>query len=79
MTLNKLSIGKNAVITKVGGEGALRCRFLDMGIIPKTKILIRSVAPLGDPMEIRIRDYTLTIRLEDAEKIEVEPLEGEFV
>ena len=79
MTLNKLSIGKNAVITKVGGEGALRCRLLDMGIIPKTKILIRSVAPLGDPIEIRIRDYTLTIRMEDAEKIEVKPLEGEFV
>lgn len=79
MTLNKLPIGKNAVITKVGGEGALRCRLLDMGIIPKTKILIRSVAPLGDPIEIRIRDYTLTIRMEDAEKIEVEPLEEAFV
>jgi Fe2+ transport system protein FeoA len=75
MTLNKLPIGKNAVITKVGGEGPLRYRLLDMGIIPKTKIVIRSVAPLGDPIEIRIRDYTLTIRMEDAEKIEVEPLE----
>lgn len=79
MTLNKLPMGKNAVITKVGGEGPLRCRLLDMGIIPKTKIVIRSVAPLGDPMEIRIREYTLTIRVEDAEKIEVEPLEEESI
>lgn len=78
MTLNKLPIGKDAIITKVGGEGSLRCRLLDMGIIPKTKIAIRSVAPLGDPIEIRIRDYTLTIRIQDAEKIEVEPLKGEY-
>lgn len=75
MNLSKMPIGKEAVITKVGGNGALRCRLLDMGIIPKTKILIRSVAPLGDPIEIRIRDYTLTIRMDDAEKIEVQPLE----
>ncbi|PYG89058.1 ferrous iron transport protein A/ferrous iron transport protein B [Ruminiclostridium sufflavum DSM 19573] len=77
MKLSNLPIGRNAVITKVGGEGALRCRLLDMGIIPKTRIVIRSVAPLGDPIEIRIRDYTLTLRMEDAEKIEVDPIEGE--
>lgn len=75
MTLDKLPIGDSAVITKVGGEGALRFRFLDMGIIPKTKVSIRKVAPLGDPIEIRIRGYELTIRVSDAEKIEVARLE----
>ena len=72
MTLNQLEIGKEARITKVGGEGPLRCRLLDMGIIPGTNIKIRKVAPMGDPIEIQIRGYELTIRLEDAEKIEVE-------
>jgi Fe2+ transport system protein FeoA len=75
MMLDQLKQGKTAVITKVGGQGALRCRLLDMGIIPKTTVTIRNIAPLGDPLEIRIRDYTLTIRREDAEKIEVEPVE----
>lgn len=70
MTLDKLPVGVPAVITKVGGEGVLRCRLLDMGIIPKTKVIVSKIAPLGDPIEIRIRDYTLTLRLEDAEKIE---------
>ncbi len=77
MTLNKLTTGSSAVITRVGGEGVLRCRLLDMGIIPKTKVFKTKVAPLGDPIEIRIRDYTLTIRMEDAEKIEVKQLDGE--
>jgi Fe2+ transport system protein FeoA len=72
MTLNKLQIGKKAVVTKVGGEGALRMRFLDMGIIPGTEICVHKVAPLGDPIELRLRGYELTIRLEDASKIEVE-------
>lgn len=76
MILNQLLQGKTATITKVGGTGALRSRLLDMGIIPKTKITIRNIAPLGDPIEIRLRDYTLTIRREDAENIEVEPLEA---
>ncbi len=71
MTLNELPIGETAIITKVGGEGALRLRFLDMGIIPRTKVSIRKVAPLGDPIEIRIRGYELTIRMEDAKNIEV--------
>lgn len=71
MTLDKLPIGENATITNVGGEGALRLRFLDMGIIPKTKVSVRKVAPLGDPIEIHIRGYELTIRVEDAKKIEV--------
>lgn len=72
MTLNNLPIGDEAIITKVGGEGALRCRLLDMGIIPKTKVKVQKVAPMGDPIEIRLRGYELTIRREDAEKIEVE-------
>ena len=71
MTLNELPVGKAAVITKVGGAGALRCRLLDMGLIPKTKIVITKVAPMGDPIELRLRGYTLTIRIEDAKNIEV--------
>lgn len=77
MTLDKLPIGKEAVITAVGGEGALRCRLLDMGIIPHTKIMIRKVAPMDDPIEIHLRGYELTIRLEDAQKIDVMPIETE--
>ena len=77
MTLDKLPIGKEAVITAVGGEGALRCRLLDMGIIPHTKIMIRKVAPMGDPIEIHLRGYELTIRLEDAQKIDVMRIETE--
>ena len=76
MTLDELEIGREAVITKVGGEGALRCRVLDMGLIPKTKVQVRKVAPMGDPIELRIRGYELTIRKEDAGKIEVEPEEN---
>lgn len=75
MTLNELPVGKAAVITKVGGAGALHCRLLDMGLIPKTKIVITKVAPMGDPIELRLRGYTLTIRIEDAKNIEVK--EGE--
>ena len=71
MTLDKLPIGKTATITAVGGEGALRLRLLDMGIIPKTAVTVRKVAPMGDPIEIHIRGYELTIRLEDAAKITV--------
>jgi Fe2+ transport system protein FeoA len=71
MTLEELSIGKTAVITAVGGEGALRCRLLDMGLIPRTQVIVQKVAPMGDPIEIRVRGYELTIRKEDAAKIEV--------
>ena len=72
MTLNELKIGAAAVITAVGGDGALRCRLLDMGIIPKTRVTLQKVAPMGDPIEIRVRGYELTLRVEEAEKIEVE-------
>ncbi len=74
MTLDKLSIGQQAVITRVGGEEALRLRLLDMGIIPRTAIMIQKVAPLGDPIEICVRDYALTLRSEDARNVEVAPL-----
>ena len=71
MTLDKLSVGQTATITAVGGDGALRCRLLDMGLIPKTKITLQKVAPMGDPIEIHVRGYELTIRKEEASKIEV--------
>lgn len=71
MTLDQVGIGKEVVITKVGGEGELRCRFLDMGLIPKTKVKVQKMAPMGDPIEIQLRGYELTIRKEDASKIEV--------
>ena len=72
MTLDQLPIGETAVIRTVGGEGVLRCRLLDMGIIPKTKVTVVKIAPMGDPIEIRLRDYELTLRIEDARNIEVE-------
>ncbi|MDE6903412.1 MAG: ferrous iron transport protein A [Lachnospiraceae bacterium] len=72
MTLDKLPIGKDAVITAVGGEGALRCRLLDMGLIPKTRVVVKKIAPMGDPIEIRLRGYELTLRKEEAKEIEVE-------
>lgn len=78
MTLNELKTGQSAVITAVGessGDDALRCRLLDMGLIPKTKVMIRKVAPMGDPIELFLRGYELTIRLDDAEKITVRPEE----
>lgn len=71
MTLDQLPIGQEAVITIVGGEGALRLRFLDMGLIPKTRVTVMKTAPMGDPIEIRLRGYQLTIRKEEAMKIEV--------
>lgn len=75
MTLDKLPVGSAGIITKVGGTGPLRCRLLDMGLIPKTKVMVRKVAPMGDPIELYLRGYTLTIRKEDAADIEVTALE----
>lgn len=72
MTLDQLPIGQEAVITRVGGEGALRCRLLDMGLIPKTTVRVEKIAPLGDPMELRVRGYSLSLRKEDARNIGVE-------
>ena len=72
MTLNELKIGDSAAITAVGGEGALRCRLLDMGLTPRTLVTLRKVAPMGDPIEIHVRGYELTLRVEDARQITVE-------
>lgn len=71
MTLDQLKIGESGRIVAVGGEGALRRRLLDMGLTPKTKIYVRKVAPMGDPIELHLRGYELTLRLEDAQKIEI--------
>lgn len=75
MILNDLGIGKTAVVTSVGGEGALRQHFLDMGLIPGAEVTLVKYAPMGDPMELQIHGYELTLRLADAEKIEIEPIE----
>ena len=72
MTLDELEIGKAGVITAVNGEGALRRRLLDMGLTPRTKVMVRKVAPMGDPIEIHLRGYELTIRVDDAKDIEIE-------
>jgi len=75
MTLDRLRIGQSSKIMEVRGEGALRRRLLDMGLTPHTAVMIRKVAPMGDPIEIHLRGYELTLRVDDAKKIEVE--EGE--
>lgn len=79
MTLKELEVGKTAVVATVGGEGALRQHFLDMGIIPGAEITVVKYAPLGDPVELRIHGYELTLRLDDAEKIEVEPISAQNI
>ena len=71
MTLKELEIGQTARITSVGGEGALRQHFLDMGVIPGAEVTLIKYAPMGDPMDLRIHGYELTLRLEDAEKIQI--------
>ena len=74
MTLKDLPIGKTATVTTVGGEGALRQHFLDMGLIPKADVTMVKFAPMGDPVEVRIHGYELTLRLADAEKIEIDKI-----
>ncbi len=69
MTLNELKIGESGVVSAVNGQGALRRRLLDMGITPRTTVTLRKAAPLGDPIEIRLRGYELTLRLDDAKQI----------
>ena len=75
MRLDELEIGRSATVLTVGGEGALRRHLLDMGLTPKTAVTVRKRAPLGDPIELRLRGYELTLRAEDAKKITVAPLE----
>ena len=71
-----MKIGESAVIRTVGGEGALRQHFLDMGVIPGAEVTVVKFAPMGDPMELQIHCYELTLRLADAEQIEVEPIDS---
>lgn len=73
MTLDKITVGEEVKIVAVGGEGQLRVRLLDMGLIPRTVVRVQKIAPMGDPIEIHLRGYELTIRKEDAARIEVEP------
>lgn len=76
MTLDKLEIGSSAAITRVGGDGPLRQHFLDMGMIPGTCVTLMKYAPMGDPMQLRVNGYELTLRIADAQKIEIEPVES---
>ena len=71
MTLKELAIGKTAVVKSVGGEGALRQHFLDMGVIPGAEVTVVKLAPMGDPIELNIHGYELTLRLADAAQIGV--------
>ena len=71
MTLDQLRPGMTGKIISVGGDGELRLRLLDMGLIPRTEVTLIKVAPMGDPIEIRVRGYELTLRVSDARNIEV--------
>lgn len=74
MTIDDLKPGESGVITAIGGEGALRRRLLDMGLTPNTGVLVRKVAPMGDPIELFLRSYVLSIRREDAAKIQIKEI-----
>ena len=76
MTIKDLKVGESARILKIGGTGALRQHFLDMGVIPGAQLTLVRLAPMGDPMEIRIHGYELTLRLDDAGKIEIEKIDS---
>ena len=76
MTLKDLPVGRSSRIIRVGGQGALRQHFLDMGMIPGAELTAVRLAPMGDPMELRIHGYELTLRLDDAEQIDIEPIEA---
>ena len=71
-TLNQFSIGESGVITKVGGEGRVRRRLFDMGLTPGAEVYLRKVAPMGDPIEITLRGYELSLRKDEAQWVEVE-------
>ena len=74
MNLDELKSGESGTIKTIGGEGRLRRRLLDMGLTPKTKVMVRKVAPMGDPIELCLRGYELTIRGEDARRIEIDKI-----
>lgn len=71
-TLKEVKVGQSAIVVKIHGEGALKRRIMDMGITKGVKITVRKVAPLGDPLELNLRGYELSIRKSDAEMIEIE-------
>ncbi|MCD8212006.1 MAG: ferrous iron transport protein A [Oscillospiraceae bacterium] len=71
-TLNEANVGDTVVVSKIDGEGAIKRRIMDMGLTKGTEIYIRKVAPLGDPMELNLRGYELSLRKADAEMIEIE-------
>jgi Fe2+ transport system protein FeoA len=75
MTLKDLPVGKSGMVLTVGGEKALRRRLLDMGITPHTTVTVKKTAPMGDPIELLLRGYVLSLRLADAEKITIEEKE----
>ena len=71
MTMDELKPGQSAFISAVGGDGALRHHLLDMGLTPQTEVMLQKVAPMGDPVQIALRGYELTLRLEEAKWIEI--------
>ncbi len=79
MKLNELKQGQTGIIQSVGGDGALRQHFLDMGVLPKSEITLVKFAPMGDPIEFRIHDYELTLRTDDAKNIEIIPISGKAI
>lgn len=74
MKLGEMSVGQEGVITVVGGQGALRRRLLDMGLTPHTRVRVNKFAPMGDPIDLTLRGYELTLRVAEANNIEVEPV-----
>ena len=77
MTLREVNIGDTVKVRKLNGEGAVKRRIMDMGITKNTEIYVRKVAPLGDPIEVTVRGYELSLRKADAQMVEVELIEGE--
>lgn len=77
LTLKEVKVGDTCRVLRINGEGALRRRIMDMGITKNAQIYVRKVAPLGDPIELTVRGYELTIRKSEAEMVEVEPVKGE--
>ncbi|MDR1619923.1 MAG: ferrous iron transport protein A [Clostridiales bacterium] len=73
-TLRQMKVGESATVTRLRGEGAVKRRIMDMGIIKGTEVYVRKVAPLGDPMELNVRGYELSVRKADCDMIEVEQL-----
>lgn len=73
MTLKEVKCGQTVTVRRIGGQGAVRRRIMDMGLTKGVQVLVRKVAPLGDPVELNVRGYELSVRKGDAEMIEVDP------